>query len=584
MPKNKVNLSKAEQLAREEILNLVAKALGQEVEEKELEISYPPEGKLGDYAVPCFLLGKKLQSSPAAIAKSLAEKIQPDKLIEKAEAAGPYINFFVNRGEFSRLVLTQVYKEKNKYGSSKRGKGVKAMIEFFSPNANKPLTIGHVRNIALGQSITNLLKFTSHKVITSTLYNDRGIAIVKAILGYQKWSNAKTPKEVGLKPDHFVGSFYVKFSQEEEKDKNLENEAKRALQAWEEDEPKIRKIWQKLMSWVYEGFKQTLKKLEVGNFDEEYYESEFYTKGKQLVEQGLARGVFKKHPEGYIYAPLEKYGLPDKILLRSDGTSLYMTQDMHLAAMKNRHGIDHSIYVIGSEQDLQMKQLFKILELLKFDNLKKLYHLSYGLVRLPNGKIKSRQGLIKGTSADEIIEELEILARAEIKSRFPGISEKDLRKRTSAIALSAIKFYILLANPKTTMVFEPQKSISFTGKTGPYLQYTHARINSLFQKSGIKASVRVDFGKINSDEEFDLVKILGRFPETIDSAVENYDPSDLTNYLYDLAKQFSLFYETMPVLKSDEKTKKARLLLARDVQIVLATGLTLLGIRPIEKM
>ena len=584
MPKNKVNLSKAEQAIREEIFSLLSVALNQKVKPQDWEISYPPESKLGDYAVPCFLLSKKLKISPVQAATDLAKKIKTVKLVEKVQAVGPYLNFFVNRSEVSKLVLTQIYKDKDQYGSSKVGKGSKVMIEFFSPNANKPLTIGHVRNIALGQALTNLFRFTSHKVITSTLYNDRGIAIIKAILGYQKWSDAKTPKEVGMKPDHFVGSFYVKFSQAEEKDKNLENEAKRALQAWEEDDPKIRKIWQKLMSWVYDGFKQTLKKLEVENFDEEYYENEFYTKGRDLVEQGFAQGIFKKHQDGYIFAPLEKFGLPDKVLLRSDGTSLYITQDMYLAALKNKHNIDHSIYVIGSEQDLQMQQLFKILELLKFDNLKKLYHLSYGMVRLPAGKIKSRQGLAKGTSADDIIMELENLAQAEIKSRFPDITERDLEKRTAAIALAAIKFYILSVNPKSTMVFEPKKSISFVGKTGPYLQYTYARISSLFEKTDIKVTAKVDFSKIISDEEFDLVKTLSRFPEIISLSLKNYDPSKLAVYLHDLAKKFSLFYETMPVLKSDEKTKSARLLLVHDTRIVLATGLALLGIKPIEQM
>lgn len=581
MEKSIQNFSKVEAQVRAEITEAIQGILGSA---DEIEIEHTPENKLGDYTVPCFLLAKTLKKSPADVASEITASIKPGKLIEKAEAAGPYVNFFINREVFSKLALTEIYKEEEKYGSSKVGKGQRVMVEYFSPNTNKPLTIGHVRNIVLGQSISNILKFTSHKVTQVTIYNDRGIAIVKAILGYQKWSDAKTPKDAGLKPDHFVGDYYVRFSQKEKEDENLTNEAKRGLQAWEEDDPKIRKVWQQLMIWVLDGFKQTLKKLGVEKFDEEYYESEFYAQGKEVVEQGLKQGIFVKDDEGVTVAKLEKYGMPDKILLRPDGTSLYMTQDLQLAYLKDKYNLDKSIYVVASEQDLHFKQLFKMLELLGFENAKNYYHLSYGMIRLPGGRIKSREGLASGTGADDLINQLEEIATSEIKQRFPELAEKEVTKRAENIAISALKFYILLVNPKTTMVFDPKKSIAFTGKTGPYLQYTHARINSIFTKAGMKPSSRVDFSLINTDEEFDLIKTLAKFPTVIQSAVEKYDPSQISVYLHDLAQQFSLFYESSPILKSDDKTKKARLLIAHDVQVVLATGLGLLGIKPIEKM
>lgn len=584
MDKDVKNYSQAESQAREEITALLQRALDKKYNAKLVEIIYAPDSKLGDYTVSCFLLAKKMKSSPVEIAKKIVSDIQPSGMIIAVQATGPYINFKVDQFKFSELVLKEINKQNGKYGFSKIGDGKKVMVEYFSPNTNKPLTIGHVRNICLGQSISNLLDFSDHKVIRSTLYNDRGIAIAKAILAYNKWSNAKKPEDVGMKPDHFVGSFYVKYGQEEKKDKNLEKEASRILEAWEADDKKILAIWQQLMIWVHKGFDQTLKKLGVSKFDEQYYESEYYNEGKKIVDQGLKKGIFLTHPEGYVYAPLERYGLPDKVLLRSNGTSLYITQDLYLATLKNKHKVDHSIYVVGSEQDLQFKQLFKILEMLKMKSLKSFYHLSYGLIRLPDGKIKSREGLAEGTGADELIAKLEILAVDEIKSRFPDLSDKEVSKRAEAIALSALKFYILQVNPKTTMVFDPKKSLAFVGKTGPYLQYTHARINSLLNKAKAKINTKVDYSLLSTPAEFDLVKLLSRFPAVIQFAVENYDPATLANYLYDLAKQFSLFYEQCPILSSDDGLKNARLLLTNDVKVVLAKGLELLDVRPIEKM
>ena len=354
------------------------------------------------------------------------------------------------------------------------------------------------------------------------------------------------------------------------------------LQAWEEDKKSVKDVWLNLHQWVLEGFKQTLSKLGVEKFDEEYYESEFYQQGKEEVEAGLKKGVFVKDKDGVTLAPLQKYGLADKIVLRPDSTSLYITQDLYLAKLKARHTLNTSIYVVASEQDLYFKQLFKILELLGFKQ--RYHHLSYGMVRLPEGKIKSREGLPKGTGADDLIAQLEEMAKAEIIKRQQDLPEKELEKRTEQIALAALKFFILAVNPSTTMVFDPKKSLSFNGQTGPYLQYVYARINSIFEKVDSKLNSRVNFNLLTSDEELAVVKQLSKFPKVITEATKRRDPSELANYLYDLAKSFSGFYEKISVIKADEPTKKARLLLISAVSMVLSNGLSLLGIEAPDKM
>lgn len=577
------SFSLAENQAREDILQGLTKVLG-ELNEGLIEIDYPPDKGLGDFSVPCFILANKQKISPAEVAKNLAAKFESTGLITQAIATGPYVNFRVNRQLFSEILLREVSKRKAKFGSSALGKGKKVMVEYFSPNTNKPLTIGHIRNICLGFSISKLLKFSGYKVLQTTIYNDRGIAIAKAILGYQKWGKGKTPKDAGMKPDHFVGQFYVKASQAEKKNKNLEAENKQILKAWEDGKKEVIRIWQLLQAWSLDGFAETLEKLGIGKFDEEYYESEIYTHGREIIERGVKAGIFERDKEGLTIARLQKYNLPNKILLRSDGTSLYVTQDVYLAFLKNKHHLDSSIYVVGSEQDLQFKQLFKILELIDGQASNKYFHLSYGMIRLPDGKIKSREGLVSGTGADDLIAKLEKMAKDEVKKRDDKLEKPEVEKRAEQIALAALKYYILLAKPATTMVFDPQKSLSFAGQTGPYLQYVYARINSIFTRSNLKPSTRVDYSLINTDEEFELVKTLAKFPKVVEVAVRNYDPSEVAVYLYDLAKAFSTFYEKVPVLKADPKTKKARLLLIANVKQILSTGLDLLGIETLEKM
>ena len=583
------HFSQAEAKVRAAIAELAGHIFGKEVADRSLPISTPPANVAGDFCLACFELAKALAKPPAEVAKQLAEQINAHiaakpQLLTHAQAAGPYVNIAVEPSAYAQLVLREIKKAGARYGQGKPRKPKRVMIEYFSPNTNKPLTIGHLRNITLGWSVARLLKFLGHKVIESTIYNDRGIAIAKTILAYQRWGNNATPQTAGLKPDHFVGSFYVRFNAEAEKDAGLEQAAQQVLQLWEQGDAAVIGIWQKLLHWVLEGFSQTLKDLGVGEFDERYYESEMYQLGKEVVEQGLRTGVFTQGSDGVVLAKLEKYGLPDKVVLRSDGTSVYITQDLHLASLKAKHDLDASIYVVASEQDLYLKQVFKIIELLNLPGSGVTHHLSYGMIRLPDGKIKSRQGLVSGTGADEVIAELKELARQEISKRQPEIDGKALEHRSRQIALAALKFYILQVDPKTTMIFDPHRSIALTGHTGPYVQYVHARISSIFEKSTTKLPARVTASATLVPSEFALIKILARFPSAVADATERYAPSILADYLYELARTFSVFYEQVPVLQAEVKLRRQRLLLLQCVATVLRSGLELLGIEAPEKM
>ena len=576
---NSVALSAVEK----EIVDVVAAAFDKHAAEQ-LEITTPPDNTMGDYAVPCFNIANVIKRSPVEVAQVIAGNARSGKLIERAVATGPYVNFFVNFPKFAELTLIEVARKKAAYGKSSGGKKQTVMVEYFSPNTNKPLTIGHVRNFCLGSTVSRLLKFLGYRVVESTLYNDRGIAIAKTMVGYQKWGQNKTPADANLKPDHFVGSFYVRFAQAAKDNPELEAEAKEMLVAWEAGDTEVYALWKKLMTWVREGFVDTLKDYGIKTFDNSYVESEFYKKGKDVVEKGLKKGVFIKGKDGVIYAPLEQYGLPDKVVLRPNDTSLYITQGLYLAYLKDKYKLDRSVYVVGNEQDLYLKQLFKILELLGFKNVDKYTHLSYGMIRLPSGKIKSREGLIPGTGADDLLLQLRELAAQEIKQRDESLSTKEVQQRSLTIALAAVKYYILSVDPKKTMVFDPKQSIAFVGNTGPYLQYVVTRINSIFEKVTAKPKTSVDFSKLTAPSERTLVKLLAAFPQTIHDAGQQYNPAQLSHYLYELAKTFSVFYEAVPVIKGSPDEFAVRLLLLTSVQTVLKNGLGLLGIDPLEKM
>jgi len=561
---------------KKDIVRIVSKIVP-DVTDSMIEI--PPDSSLGDFAVPCFIFSKEMKKSPVEIAKQIAENSAPTEFIEKIVAVGPYVNFFVNKAKFAEFVLNSIIKLKGSYGKSLLGKGKTVMVEFSSPSLNKPQHLGHVRNNVLGASIAAVLDFASYKTIRANLLNDRGIHICKSMLAYKKFGENREPDK---KPDHFVGDFYVLFNKMVKEHPELEEEAQEMLRKWEEGDKEILALWKKMSNWVYKGFNETYEKLGI-HFDVTYYESDFYDKGKKIVEEGLQKGLLKKNKEGAIYAELKEFNLPDKFVLRADGTSIYVTQDIYLAKLKfEQYQLDKSIYLLGSEHNLYAKQLFAILKKLGFDFADKCYHKSYGMVFLPEGKMKSREGRV--IDADDIIAKMVALAREEVKKRYTDLNQNEIEKRANAIGIAALKFFMVKQDAAKDIYFVPQESISFEGETGPYIQYSFARICSILKKYGKTVSEAVNFSAIAKEKEFELIKILAEFPERVEEAAKIYDASPIAHYLIKLAQAFNEFYHACPVLTEEEPLKKARILLVYCVRQVLGNGLSLLGIEAIEEM
>ncbi len=530
---------------------------------KEIQLETPPDSNLGDYAFPCFQLSKKLKKSPIEIAKSL-ESIKLPKEIEKVQAIGPYLNFFINPNKLSLNLIKTILKEKG----NKKNKE-KIMVEFVSPNTNKSLHLGHVRNGVLGEALSNILQSQGYKVIKVSLNNDRGTGMSEAMLGYLMYHKGEAPK---IKPDHFVAQGYVDFKHAETE--GLKQKVQQLTLDWENNNKEVRKLWKKLTTWVYQGYKETYKSLGI-SFDKQYYESKIYKEGKDIVNNGLKHGIFKRK-DGAIIAPKEKYNLPDKILIKSDGTSLYMTQDIYLAKLKEKeYNIDCSIHIVASEQDLHFKQLFKILELLKFKIAKKSYHLSYGLVNLPSGRMKSREGNV--IDADDVIEDVTNLAKTELKKR----KSKDIDKKSRQIGLAALKFFMLKVDNNTSFTYDSEQALSFEGETGPYCQYTYARIKSILKKHKGKIPLKIS---ISTKEEKNIIMLLYKYPEILKESAESYKPHILARYLINLCQSFNEFYHQHQILKAEKNLMISRLNLALATSIIIKNALNLLGIEILESM
>jgi len=550
------------------------------LEEIESVIEIPPHDISFSYAFPVYRLSKIEKKNPKEIAQELASDLSLPDYLEKIEAVGPYLNFKIKPS----IVLENIFELKHDYGrmyevlEEDKKKSLRIVIEFPAPNTNKPLHFGHVRNILLGNSISNLFRYKDHKVFEVNLRQDRGIHICQSMLAYKKWGNNQEPTK---KPDHFVGDYYVKYNEMEKKDENLINEAHALLRLWEAEDPDTRALWLKMKSWALEGFKETFNKLSV-KFDKEYSESEIYTRGREIILENFEKGIFKKTEDGAIYADLkEDYGLPNKILLRSDGTSLYITQDIFLAYLKKQDfDYDKSLYVVANEQNLYFKQLFTVLEMIGFKEDK--FHLSYGMIDLPEGKMKSREGTI--VDADNIIDEMLELAYKEVDKRYPTIKEEEKKKRANIIGIGALTFFILKFNLKSDFVFNPNNSISFEGETGPYIQYCYARIESIILKSNEKIDLDINWDLLHHETERNLIKQLNYFPEIIDQATQKYTIHLIPQYLLTLCQIFNSFYSVCPVISDNKLLEKARLLLIKCVQINIKIGLEILGIDTLDKM
>ncbi|MBY9010082.1 MAG: arginine--tRNA ligase [Candidatus Lokiarchaeota archaeon] len=538
----------------------------------------PPEFDFS-YAFPCFQLANFERKAPNDIANELKKNMKLPNYLVSIEATGPYLNFRVKPEQ----ILQNIFTLQEDYGriyeiSRSTSNFSRIVIEYPSPNTNKPLHFGHIRNMLLGRTLSNLLKYKGDKVFDVNLSNNRGIHICKSMFAYKKWGDGKDPDK---KSDHFVGDFYVKYTQMEQKDSKIIEKVYDLLRLWEENEPQTRALWRKMNNWAYKGFEETYNTLKL-SFDKEYFESDIYWKGKEKIIKGLDKGIFSKTEDGAVIAFLEeKFNLPNKILLRRDGTSLYITQDIFLAFQKKEDfNYDKSIYVVGNEQDLYFKQLFAVLDLIGFKEDK--FHLSYGMVYLPEGKMKSREGTV--VDADDIINKMQTLAYEEVDRRYPELTEQEKKERANAIGLGALSFFILKFNPKSDFIFNPKESISFEGETGPYIQYCYARIESILAKSKKKIDLDVNWDLINHDKELFLIRQLNYFPEILDSISLNYNIHLIPQYLLTLCQAFNSFYSSCQVLSDNKKLEKTRILLIRCVQIIIKIGLDILGIDILNQM
>lgn len=593
---------------KNQIKKTVLKKFGIKIKE-EIIIEQPPAGK-GDFCFSCFSLAKEVKKSGQEIAIILAQEIKCDKIIKEVKNIGPYLNFFIHREKFFGNICSVILKQKQKKilftplnTFHLTGFKPRIMIEFSSPNTNKPLHLGHFRSSILGMSLANLLEENNYKVIKANLVNDRGVHICKAMLAYQKWGENKTPENEKIKGDHFVGNFYVLFDKEakkEQEEKKLEKitetdlykEALEMLKKWEQGDDEVIKLWKKMNQWVLDGFKKTYQRIDI-SFNQWYFESQTYQLGKKIILKALKNKICYQRKDGAIEIDLTQYGLDKKVLLRSDKTSVYVTQDIGMAKLKfDQFKLNQSIVLTGAEQIYHFQVLFKILELLNFKWTKKCVHLIHEMVNLPEGKMKSREGIV--VDSDNLLDEMREMAQIEIKKRDQNISLKELRQRAEKIALAAIKFHLLKVNPKQTITFNPKQSLSFEGATGPYLQYTYARIQSIVKKSmfGDKKSMfgaptpkHINFSYLKEEEEWEIGKRIFEFSGVVKKAATDYNPAILAEYLLRLASSFNKFYHQHSVLNvNDKEIQKTRLILIQCVAIVLKKGLNLLGIEEVNKM
>lgn len=555
----------------------------------------------GDYTLVVFPYVKQARKSPEAVAAEIGEAVKA----ALPEVAGynvikGFLNFEIADSYWLHFLAERA--GQSDYGLvHPAADAAPVVVEYSSPNTNKPLHLGHIRNNLLGWSVSQLLAAAGANVKKVNLVNDRGIHICKSMLAWLRYGNGETPESTGMKGDHLVGKYYVEFDKhykeevkqlmesgvEEEQAKReapLMVEAQQMLKRWEEGDKEVRALWEKMNGWVYAGFDETYDRLGVG-FDKVYYESQTYLLGKELVQKGLDMGVLFRKEDGSVWCDLTGDGLDQKLLLRKDGTSVYMTQDLGTALLRHKDfGAERLIYVVGNEQDYHFKVLKLILGKLGFPWADKVYHLSYGMVELPNGKMKSREGTV--VDADDLIDEME--RTAEEMSREHGkndeLSPEEQKHLYHILALGALKYFILKVDPTKNMLFNPAESIDFNGNTGPFIQYTHARIRSIVRKAGSASALDTEHVALN-EKERGVLKVLHSLPETIASAANAYSPAMVANYAYELAKAFNSFYQDTPILREEnQQLKTMRISLCAAVASALKNTMNILGIEVPERM
>lgn len=555
----------------------------------------------GNLTIVVFPFLKASHKAPDATAQEIGTYLTAHcDAVEKFNVIKGFLNISI-KPSFWAQVLDDICRDENYGFTPETAQSQLVMIEYSSPNTNKPLHLGHVRNNLLGYSLAQIMKACGNKVVKTNIVNDRGIHICKSMLAWLKWGNGATPESTGKKGDHLIGDFYVLFDkhykaeikeiaaaqgiteEEAEKQSTLMQEARAMLKKWEQGDNEVRSLWEKMNSWVYAGFDETYKRMGV-DFDKIYYESQTYLEGKEKVEEGLEKGVFYRKEDGSVWADLTADGLDHKILLRSDGTSVYITQDIGTAKLRYQdYPIDKMIYVVGNEQNYHFQVLSLLLDRLGFKWGKDLIHFSYGMVELPNGKMKSREGTV--VDADDLMDKMVLDAFELSSEKLADMTLDEKREVARIIGMGALKYFILKVDPRKNMLFNPEESIDFNGNTGPFIQYTYARIRSLLRKAGDNLPALDVANVAPNDKEIAIIQRLADFATTVIEAGKTYSPALIANYTYELAKEFNQFYHDYSILKEDDDNVKVfRLELSRTVASVIKRALSLLGIEVPERM
>lgn len=592
-----------EKMLTQQVLEAVKACYGVELTEKDVQLQETRKEFAGDLTVVVFPFTRYSRKSPEETAKELGEYLKQNiEEVETYNVIKGFLNVVISSAYWIE-VLNDVAKEE-KYGYAKEPSGKTYMIEYSSPNTNKPLHLGHIRNNFLGWSVSEIQKANGHNVIMVNLVNDRGIHICKSMIAWEKFANGATPESTGTKGDHFVGDYYVRFDkeykaqikelmeqgkteEEAKKEAPILLEAQEMLRKWEAGDEKVVSLWRTMNDWVLKGFDETYKMMGI-SFDKVYFESQTYKKGRDLVLKGLADGVLYRKDTGSVWADLTGDGLDHKLLLRDDGTSVYMTQDIGTAYDRfNEFNMDQEIYVVGNEQNYHFQVLSLVCKKLGFDWADKIKHLSYGMVELPEGKMKSREGTV--VDADDLIDEMIHTARttSEELGKLDGYTKEEAEDVYRKVALGALKYFILKVDPKKTMMFNPKESIDFNGNTGPFIQYTYTRIKSVLRKAE-EAGIKIVPGDIHTaltEKEQNLVKLIAKLPAVVKEAGDNYSPALIGNYAYELAKEFNQFYHDYSILKEEnEQVRNLRLLLAQQCSVAIENAMGMLGIEMPERM
>ena len=580
----------------------VSSLYGQQVPEKMVQLQKTRSEFEGNLTLVVFPFLKISKKNPEQTAQEIGQYLADHcEAISGFNVVKGFLNLVIAPAAW--LALLNDINANEHYGERQANENSPlVMIEYSSPNTNKPLHLGHVRNNLLGWSLAQIMQANGNRVVKTNIVNDRGIHICKSMLAWLKYGNGETPETSGKKGDHLIGDYYVAFDKhyreevkqlvesgmDEEQAKQeapLIKEAHEMLVKWENNDPEVRALWQKMNNWVYAGFDETYKKMGV-SFDKIYYESQTYLKGKAKVEEGLAKGLFERHADNSVWADLTNEGLDQKLLLRSDGTSVYMTQDIGTAEMRFQdYPIDKMIYVVGNEQNYHFQVLSILLDRLGFKWGKELVHFSYGMVELPNGKMKSREGTV--VDADDLMALMVSDAKktSEELGKFDDMSEDERNEIARIVGMGALKYFILKVDARKNMLFNPEESIDFNGNTGPFIQYTYARIRSILRKAGEQGVSEAPLTAVLSDKETELIQKMSEYGAAVEQAGKDYSPSGIANYCYELTKVFNQFYHDYSILnEADEQKKLVRLVIARNVAKVIRNGMALLGIEVPERM